>query len=172
MEHNINKKLTRFEVLMGVALIAAVGLALMPSVRGILFEEPGQRAVTVAEELAHSLADYHRENAAWPGNSSTGLDLAALARKAPAMAGNSPAGGMVAPVDAPLVREIPLDPWGKPFRAVLLNGGSAVVVLSSGPDGNFDTAIDRLWGRRNMDSAFDGDDAGFILMINEDGGRG
>jgi hypothetical protein len=171
MEHNKNKKLTRFEVLMGVALIAAVGLALMPSVLGILFEEPGQRAVTVAEELAHSLADFHRENAEWPTQSATGLDLAALARKGPATAGSSPTGVMGTPVDAPLVREIPLDPWGRPYRAILLNGGAALTVFSSGPDGIFDTAIERLWGRRDMALAFDGDDAGFILVINDDGGR-
>ena len=46
-----------------------------------------------------------------------------------------------------------------------------MAVLSSGPDGNFDTAIERLWGRRDMALAFDGDDAGFILVINDDGGR-
>ena len=156
---------------MGIALIAAVGLALMPSARGFLFEEPGQRAVTVAEELAHSMVDYHRENANWPAQSGSGLDLAALARKSPATAGSSLTGGMGTPVDAPLVREIPLDPWGRPFRAVLLNGGAAVAVFSSGPDGNLDTAIERLWGRRDMTSAFDGDDAGYILVINDDGGR-
>lgn len=156
---------------MGVALIAAVGLALMPSVRGFLFEEPGQRAVTVAEELAHSLADFHRENEKWPAQDATGLDLTALARTAPANASSSPMGGLGHLNAAPLIKEIPLDPWGRPFRAVLLNGGAAVVVLSSGPDGNFDTAIERLWGRRAMASAFDGDDEGFILVVNEHGVR-
>jgi len=156
---------------MGLALIAAVGLALLPSVRGILFEEPGQRAVTLAEELAHSLVDYHRENEAWPAAESEGLDLTALARRAPSAAGASVSGGVSTLAEAPLVQEVPLDPWGRPFRAILLNDGEAVVVLSSGPDGVFDTAFDRLWGRRDVAAAFDGDDAGFILVITENGGR-
>jgi hypothetical protein len=147
-----------------MTLLVASGLALMPHARMVLREEPGQRAVTLAGELAHALADYHRETGAWPLRTATDLDLTALAAP-PAAAGASAAPEPAAA--PPLVPEIPLDPWGRPFRAVLLADGRGVAVVSAGPDGRFATAFGRLWDRRGMDDAFDGDDAGFVLVRAE-----
>ena len=152
--------------MLGVVLLMTGSLALMPFARTLLFEEPGQRAGTLAQELAHALADFRHETGAWPFGRDGDLDLTALA--APAAAESASPGGL--PGAAPLVREIPLDPWGRPFRAVLLAGGRGVAVVSAGPDGNFDTALDRLWGRRDVAHAFDGDDAGHVLTLAAAGG--
>ena len=152
---------------MGVALMVALGLALMPHVRTVLFEEPGQRAGTLAGELAHALTDFHRETGAWPLRSGTDLDLTVLAAP-PAAAGATTNPGMSAP--RPLVPEIPLDPWGRPFRAILLADGRGVAVISAGPDGVMATSRERLWDRRDLPHAFDGDDAGFILVLPGSGG--
>jgi hypothetical protein len=167
MKQTGNKQLTRLEVLMGVALMAALGLALMPHVRTVLFEEPGQRAGTLAGELAHALTDFHRETGAWPVRGGADLDLTVLAAPAAAAGATTPPGMSST---RPLVPEIPLDPWGRPFRAVLLADGRGVAVISAGPDGEFATSLERLWGRRGVADAFDGDDAGFVLALPDPGG--
>lgn len=162
MENSKNKQLTRLEVILGVTLMAALGLALMPHARTVLFEEPGQRAGTLAGELAHALTDFHRETGAWPLRGGSDLDLTVLAAP-PAAAGASTTPGMSA--TRPLVPEVPLDPWGRPFRAILLADGRGVAVISAGPDGVLATSLERLWGRRDLRHAFDGDDAGFVLVL-------
>jgi hypothetical protein len=167
VEHNKFKKM---EALYGLSILLALALVVMPSLFGFFIEEPDQRAGTLAEELTHFLADYHAERGSWPLESGNELDLTSLGSR-PAVASNTgfdPLAG--ANGLAPLVEEVPLDPWGRPFRAYLLGGGRAVAVVSAGPDGILDTNIDRLWSRRDFPHAFDGDDTGSILTLVSDGG--
>lgn len=170
MQDVAEKNVKRMEVWYGLTILVAIALAVMPLLFGILTEEPDHRAGTLAGELARSLVDYHAESGAWPLNGDIQLDLTALGRRT-ATASNEPSN----PLDAvnagtPLMDEVPLDPWGRPFRAFLLGGGRVVAVVSTGPDGVLDTNIDRLWSRRDFPHPFDGDDAGHILALANDGG--
>jgi hypothetical protein len=120
VEHNKFKKM---EALYGLSILLALALVVMPSLFGFFIEEPDQRAGTLAEELTHFLADYHAERGSWPLESGNELDLTSLGSR-PAVASNTgfdPLAG--ANGLAPLVEEVPLDPWGRPFRAYLLGGG-------------------------------------------------
>ncbi len=101
--------------------------------------------------------------------------------------------------DAPLegwLKEVPVDPWDRPFRVVIMGErtgiavaktssaypdeppvGTAIVVISAGPNGLYDTDLAQLWsadlsGRLaregnadtpRTDNSFGGDDLGFIL---------
>ena len=55
------------------------------------------------------------------------------------------------------------------LKAYLIGEGRGVAVVSTGPDGVLDTNIDRLWSRRDVPHAFDGDDTGSILVLQKDG---
>lgn len=171
MQEAANTKVKRIQAWYGLAVLTAVALAAMPFLFGFFTEEPDQRAGTLAEELARSLIDFNAETGSWPRESGHQLDLAALGRKTAtaSSSGFDPLAAATTP--APLMDEIPLDPWGRPFLAYLLGGGRLVAVISTGPDGVLDTNIDRLWSRRDFPHPFDGDDAGSILALVIDGGN-
>ncbi len=156
---------------MGLALMVAVGLALIAPVRSLLRDEPGQRAGTLAEELAHTIVDYRQETGVWPRSGASGLELSVLAgRPVRIQAADAVAGPMpTVAADGPLVAEIPLDPWRRSFRAYLAEDGRGVAVVSAGPDGRFDTAPDDLAKMRAERLVFRGDDTGYILLLDNDG---
>ncbi len=102
------------------------------------------------------------------------------------------------------LKEVPVDPWDRPFRVVVMGdrtgyhakyassgypdeppAGTAIVVISAGPNGLYDTDLAQLWnadlsGRLDRldgkdipesDNAFGGDDLGFILSRSAIGGN-
>lgn len=154
----------------GLTIMIAVALAVMPVLFGFFTEEPDQRAGILAEELALSLVDFRTETGSWPLEAGHHLDLGALGR--PSAIASSGGFDQLASetTQAPLMDEIPLDPWGRPFQAYLLGGGRMVAVISTGSDGVLDTNLDRLGSRRDFPHPFDGDDAGSILALVSDGG--
>ena len=157
------------EVWYGLTIMIATILAVMPALFGFFTEEPDQRAGTLAEELARSMVDFNAETGSWPLETGHQLDLAALGRQTATASSNGFDPLASATTPAPLMDEVPLDPWGRPFLAYLLGGGRLVAVISTGPDGVLDTNIDRLWSRRDFPHPFDGDDAGSILALVMDG---
>ena len=163
------QKVKRMEVWYGLTLLVALALVVMPLLFGFFTKEPGQRSGTLAGELARSMVDFQAERGSWPLKSGNELDPAALGRPAVAASndGLNPLAGTAE--RSPLMEEVPLDPWGRPFRAFLVGAGRAVAVVSTGPDGILDTNVDRLWSRRDLPHAFDGDDTGSILVLQKDG---
>ncbi len=105
------------------------------------------------------------------------------------------------------LKEVPVDPWDRPFRVVIMGDrtgydhlktensssgfpdvpppGTAIVVLSSGPNGLYDTDLAQLWhsdlsGRLTLEdgsseaesgNSFGGDDLGFVLSHSSFGGN-
>ncbi len=102
------------------------------------------------------------------------------------------------------LKEVPVDPWDRPFRVVVMGDrtgyqdeqkssgypdapppGTAVVVISAGPNGLYDTDLAKLWsadlsGRLTHEddtttsqtgNAFGGDDLGFVLTHAPLGGK-
>ncbi len=102
------------------------------------------------------------------------------------------------------LKEVPVDPWDRPFRVVVIGdrtsyqmeqtssgypdeppAGTAIVVISAGPNGLYDTDLAQLWNadlsgrlhRTDSDNstpsgnAFGGDDLGFVLSRSALGGN-
>jgi len=185
MESEQRKGFTRFEGVLGLTVLGiALTVCLAPLPWG-LSTEPAARATLQAKDLAVTVSDYHREKGHWPGNDQGEIDWAVLTISGPSSPGFAEAatgimdGEPVPPEDKPWLREIPVDPWGRPFRgAVLAPGGDrtdeavAVVVLSCGPDGVLNTDLENIWHRTGLKDAFDGDDEGYILRQTLSGGSG
>lgn len=102
------------------------------------------------------------------------------------------------------LKEVPVDPWDRPFKVVIMGdrtgtipadkaagypddppAGTAVVVISAGANGLYDTDLANLWGADlsgrlasqgvagtpRTDNAFGGDDLGFVLTRSPLGGN-
>jgi hypothetical protein len=179
MQDTKNKGFTRFEGALGLAVVAIAVLVVLPRFHGGVVEEPALRAAIEAEELARTVGDFHRETGQWPRNDHGQIDLVRLTeprapRAGAARAGASSSSG-VSLETAPTswLREVPVDPWGRPYRTEVLQrdaevpGGGAVVaivVISAGPDGQVDTDTSDLWNRKGLKHPFDGDDEGYIIF--------
>lgn len=177
------KGFTRFETAMGLAVLAIVVLVCLPWFRSGLLEEPALRAAMQAEELAMTIRDYRQETGRWPASDQGQFDLTCLTAPRPEplpVATAASGGGLGLPLDSgpvPWLREIPVDPWGRPFRSLVLAGGpnrratdaTAIVVMSAGPDGDWNTDPAGLWNRTGLANPFDGDDQGFVLVQTPQG---
>ncbi len=91
------------------------------------------------------------------------------------------------------LKEVPVDPWDHPFRVVVMGDrhehyqqsssgypdqppvGTAVLVISAGPNGLYDTDLAKLGntdGGNSLqsDNVIGGDDLGFVLSSSSAGG--
>ncbi len=178
-----NKSVIRFQGLLGFAVLAAVGLLAWCYLNGLVFEERPVRAKAEAQELARVTLDYHADTGQWPRNPDLEIDLTLLlghrsGRKATNLAAGAPVGGFggLADAEAPpghlgagksWLAEIPLDPWGCPYRVMVTD--AAIAVLSIGPNRKLDTDPAKLWTRPGNINPCDGDDVGIVLEIDQDG---
>lgn len=173
------KGFTRLELALGLCVTAGVMLVVLPIVwRGTGQDRP-RSAVHRAENLAAAVLDYRAETGRWPDASGGSLDVACLTRSpavAAASAGTTPLTGAAMSMTSsgddgsarPWLKEIPVDPWGRPFRvhlAAAAAGEPAVAVVSAGPDGIFQTDSGRVV------RGFAGDDVGIVLIDQTEGGN-
>lgn len=169
------KGFTRLEMALGICVVAGALLVALPLVWRETGQDRHRRAVHRAENLAAAVLDYRAETGRWPEGRGGSLDVACLTRApapravAAAEAGAAAAGtlvrtGGVTPL--PWLDEIPVDPWGRPYRVHLAGqaGEPAVAVVSAGPDGVFQTDPGRVA------RGFAGDDLGIVLIDQTDGG--
>lgn len=166
------------ESLLGVsamALAVAVGL---PLLKADLRTEQNARAEIVARQLAQTVLDYRADTGRWPYDHEDRVDLSLLLEGAE-RAGGAMLGTLAAhavPVSRgsrPWLNEIPLDPWQRPYRVVVVReetatGGSGIFVISAGPDGQPDASVTQLEnlcraGRLDEGPVHCGDDIGFLL---------
>ena len=170
------KGFTRLELALGLCVTAGVMLVVLPIVwRGTGQDRP-RSAVHRAKNLGAAVLDYRAETGRWPDAGGGGsLDVACLTRTPAASAGAVPltgaAMGLASRGDGgsarPWLEEIPIDPWGRPFRVHLASatGEPAVAVVSAGPDGVFQTDPGRAA------RGFAGDDVGIVLIDQTEGGN-
>jgi len=173
------KPIMQFQGILGVIVLVAAGVLAWCHLNGLIFEERPVRAQADARELARATLDFHTDRGHWPRNSEGEVDLTLLlggrpGRTATALAGAS--GGLpatelfLAPsaIGPSWLKEVPLDPWGRPYRVMVTE--TAIAVLSTGPDGMMDTEPAHLWSRPGNINPGDGDDVGIVLEIDADGG--
>lgn len=163
-----NQGFTKFEMAMGLAVIAIAVLVMFPPLHGGMEQDRAVRAWENAESLAWAIQEYRDDTGKWPEVRAGKLDpscLTGIDRRAPehspraALAGASgpsnPAailGTMSQPADPgpidngarPWLKEVPLDSWNRPFNIWVLGtpidlDTKAVVVISCGPDGILQT---------------------------------
>ncbi len=168
------KGFTRLELALGLCVVAGVMLVVLPIVwRGTGQDRP-RRAVHRAENLAAAVLDYRAETGRWPDAHGGNLDLACLTRGSVAAAVPLTGAAMSATLRdedssaRPWLQEIPVDPWGRPFRVHLAAAAArepAVAVVSAGPDGIFQTDPGRAV------RGFAGDDVGIVLIDQTEGGN-
>ena len=188
MIKNGNKGFTRLEVVLGLCVTAAVVLVTVPSLWRGNGQDRQRNAMSRAEEIAAAVLDYRCDTGRWPGMSDGRLDVSCLteapghgvgeparARAAGGFTIESPDSDRVR--TRPWLDEIPLDPWGRPYHVHLVGGavaaavtsdaagypaappeGLAILVISSGPDGIFQT------DPRDDAAGFAGDDIGCRLV--------
>lgn len=174
-----NKSVISFQSTLGLVILGAAGLFAWNHLGGLGAETRPVRAETEARELARAILDYRDDTGNWPRNQTGDLDMAPLLGRGteakPILQASTTASGFI-PTEAPAgsrgprhkwLREIPLDPWGNPFRVML--GDHAVAVLSLGPNQLLDTDLNRLWTRPENINPGDGDDVGFVLEFELDG---
>ena len=174
-----NKSVINFQAILGLVMLGAVGLFAWSHLGGLGTETRPVRAESEARELARAILDYRHDTGNWPRNQAGDLDMNPLVGRGdgakPVFQASTTASG-VFPAEAPAgspgprnkwLREIPLDPWGNPFRVML--GVHAVAVLSLGPNQLLDTDLNRLWTRPENINPGDGDDVGFVLEFELDG---
>ena len=169
MKMERDKQVTRFEVILGALVIAALGLAVVPLLRGDNSTGGARKATASAEIIARAAWDYRLETGDWPPrDAGGGLDRTCLTGPGVAMADQTAMvgalgyGGDV----RPWLDEIPLDPWYRPFRVHLVGeaGNQRLVVISAGRDGTYQTSTARLLALiAEPQPAFGGDDTGFVL---------
>ncbi len=215
----------RFESLLGLGLVAAVVLFVVPPLQTGMENERPLRTLMEAETVAHAVLDYHTDTGRWPLKGDGRTDLALLVpahnrarTRAMANTMNSATEGFMMGTmisqdsaetepsedQASWLEEVPVDPWDRPFRVVVMGDrtgsgaldsssgypnepptGTAIVVLSAGANGLFDTDLAKLWSadlsgrlasegssdQPRTDNSFGGDDLGFILSRSTLGGR-
>lgn len=187
MEIHNTKKISRFEALLGVAVIGIAVLSL-PWLEGAMEGAKGADSRTEAGRIAQAVLDYHTEMGAWPAGSGEDINLAKLTAAPNAEAA---LGAMLPGGPQPWLDAIPVDAWGRPYRTSIFDerdpakiaaeqrprddmappkpapfpdtppAGVIIVVLSAGPDGAFDTDLHTL--AHAAVPAPRGDDIGFVL---------
>lgn len=173
-----NFTVTNYQGILGLILLIFAGYLGWSQLGGLTSEERPVRAKAEALDLAHAVLDYRSDSGQWPRNSVGGIDLSLLVKtRSPHSATTLAAhGGGFSGVESlessnepenSWLREIPLDPWGHPYQVLVENG--SIVVLSSGPDGKFDTDHDGMRDRTGDINPCDGDDVGLILALGPDG---
>lgn len=171
--------LMQFQVFLGVIVLAAVGLLAWSHLDGLIFEERPVRAQADARELASAALDFHTDRGHWPRNADNEVDLTLLLGSRPGHSTTALASASTGLPGADLshvpsgtgpswLKEVPLDPWGRPYRVMVTD--VAIAVLSVGPDGRLDTQPAHLWSRPGNINPGDGDDIGIVLEIDADGG--
>jgi hypothetical protein len=170
-----------FQGSLGLIVLVAAGVLAWCHLNGLVFEERPVRARAEATELARAAFDYHQETGDWPRNPDGEVDLTpllggqarrtdtVLAAAAGEGVGLAALEGSGAPQvkGQPWLKEIPLDPWGRPYR--VLAGEKGLAVLSTGPDGRLDTDPNRMWKRPGGINPCDGDDIGIVLESDPEG---
>ena len=178
----INQGFTKYELVMGVAVMSVGVLLIFPPLQGGVEKDRAMRAWEKAESIAWAVVDYHENTGNWPRMDGEGLDLSCLTR--PAALTSDPAGtgpgwarsaslagpnnmmganglaslpGSREAVSRPWLQEVPLDSWDRPFTVRILDQGiqpgiGTVVVISAGPDGRLETYPDR-WTTLDLASA-------------------
>ena len=189
------KGFTRLEVALGLCVVAAVLVVTLPGLWRGNGQDRQRNARSRAEEIAAAVLDYRCDTGRWPDATGGLLDVACLTEKpvptddavTQAAAGSvrSADGTRPGPVRSdPWLDEIPLDPWGRPYRVHLVGSavaaavasdaagypaappaGVGILVLSAGPDGVFQTDPGAAAG------GFAADDVGFYLVNPGSGGR-
>ncbi len=211
--------------MLGLGLLAAVVLFVVPPLQLGMETEKPVRTIMEAETLAQAVLDYHTDTGRWPLKGDGQTDMALLVpsgnkarTRAMATSMNSVSQGLMMgtmvsseTTDSPTdttekswLKELPVDPWNRPFRVVILGdrtgsrtastasgypdeppAGTAIVVISAGPNGLYDTDLAHLWsadlsgrlalqgqtGTTRTDNSFGGDDLGFVLSRSALGGN-
>lgn len=173
MQPHGNRKITKFEVILGVAVICVLGLAALPLMKSGGGFGTDQKVITNAETIARALEDYRIETGQWPESDQGTLNLGALTtpgstteKVGTAIQLMGTAGAEIArqslPQPRPWLDEVPLDPWYRPYRAYLVTAdgvmpsgpygaalpdpdAAVVVVLSAGADGVIQTDLTHIW---------------------------
>lgn len=164
-----NQHITRFEVILGSIVIAVLALAVVPMLRGDDTGGGVRKATASAEIIAQAVLDYRHDTGDWPPrDAGGGLDASCLAGPPAALAAapGTMAGAVAGGTGNAWLERIPLDPWYRPYRVHLLGDGDTgrVVVLSSGPDGNYQTSpADLAALQAGPEPRFAGDDTGCVL---------
>ncbi len=168
-----NRPITRFEIILGVAVVAVVALAALPLLQHGGGLRNHQKAMRGAENIALAVGDYRNETGRWPESDQGILDLGCLTtsgrsgqRVGTAIQLMGTAGAEVARHSLVQVRpwldEVPLDPWFRPYHAYVVSAegilpsgryGTArpdpdtvvLVVLSAGADGTIQTDLTQIW---------------------------
>ena len=170
------KAVNKFQGIFSLVLLAAAGLLALSHLDGLVFEERPVRARAQAMELAQAVLDYRGDTGSWPLNPDGDPDLTPLLgrradqRAASLAGGTGPGANSFGGIDQSVshlvtektwLREIPLDPWGRPYR--LLVTPKAVAIISSGPNRVQDTNLVRVWMRPDNINRGDGDDICIVL---------
>jgi len=160
-------------VILGALVIGVIGLVVVPMLRGSNIDGGARKAVVSAEIIARAALDYRLETGDWPPrDAGGGLDPTCLTGPGVAVAGQANMVGAMGSVESapPWLNEIPLDPWYRPYRIHLVDdaGQPRLVVISSGPDGLYQTSSARLLTVvAAPEPVFGGDDQGFVLDMGE-----
>ncbi len=219
------KGFLHFESMLGLGLLAAVVLFVVPPLQVGMENERPLRTVMEAEKVARAVLDYHTDVGMWPVKGDGQTDLALLVpahnkgrTRAMATSMNSATEGIMMgtmvssgneettpdPIHQSWLKEVPVDPWSRPFRVVIMGdrvgtqpvntssgypdeppAGTAIVVISAGPNGLYDTDLAHLWSadlsgrltqqgrvdKPRTDNSFGGDDLGFVLARTTLGGH-
>lgn len=180
---------SRRESLLGLTVVALVVATVLPILKADLRHEQHQRAGLQAEALARVVLDYHQDTGRWPHDHEGRMDLAELVQpQSPRTAEKALVGSLVAESPAaadpdaglPWLRELPLDPWNRPYQVFLVEGPDAqaaarVVAISCGPDGALQTSGDQLnrlcrGGKLETGLLLCCDDVGYLLPAAQKGG--
>jgi type II secretory pathway pseudopilin PulG len=169
---------SRRESLLGLATMALAAAIGLPLLKADLRTEQNARAEIVARQLAQTVLDFRSDTGRWPRDHEGRVDLSLLLegaeRAGGAMLGTLAAHGTPGSRDSrPWLNEIPLDPWQRPYRVILVRGetaaaGTGVIVMSAGPDGQSATSGRQLTnlcraGRLDEGPVHCCDDIGFLL---------
>lgn len=176
------KKITKFEIILGLAALSLVALVALPPLHGGMSQEKSIRAVAGAEDIARAILDFRCDTGTWPGQLGDYADLSCLTRTSQAAVADQDLLGAMAGAHAtrtaefrPWLREVPLDPWQRPYRVAIMASargsdqaaneawtstlarthvypseppeGVAICVVSAGPDGEWNTDLDQLGHR-------------------------
>lgn len=158
-------------MILGALVIAALGLAVVPLLRGDDATSGARKATASAEIIARAALDYRMETGDWPPrDAGGGLDPTCLTGPGVAMAGQTAMVGALGDRGnvRPWLDEIPLDPWYRPYRVHLVGepGNQRLVVISAGQDGTYQTSTALLRAlAAEPQSTFGGDDTGFVLDV-------
>jgi type II secretory pathway pseudopilin PulG len=183
---------SRRESLLGLTAVALVVTTALPLLKADLNQEQHQRAGLQAEALAQAVLDYRHDTGRWPHDHEGRLDLAELVQPQPrhdretALVGSLVAERAAAAdpeAGLPWLRELPLDPWNRPYQVFLVDavgdpeavGRPGIVAISSGPDGALQTSSDQLnrlcrGGKLPAGLVLCCDDVGYLLPLAEEGG--